>query len=362
MNPGRWQQALMASAIGLAAISAMATPRQAWAAQSEGTPLPVLIYPRFAMSPLANAGVHMPMDRSVAALVAYLDQYERALLRVDKEYAPLAPESPGAPRRVGDTQATVETLRRLYELDARSLALDNDLRRGLYAAFHDAVPTEDGPVVDACRSQMEVDQADQRLQGSYAMQRYQTPDDLASLLAWRARGSSETPERRRAITLMCAEHSQQRAAALRSAQQALQALAIQHVQQAQGPQSRQQVDQSRRMHGPLGISPEDTGPGTESWKRMLDAQLATYRAIESRLSADDRAALRKHWIPRMLGSSYSTRGVPRTLGSTVSDGGVTDFVRTLLRMPDLTDADRDRVRSIGRAWIADNDALTDRAF
>lgn len=337
--------------------AALATPTAIVSADG-GTPLPVLIYPRFAFQPLAAAELRIPLDTSLPAMRAYLDAYEAALIRFDDELTHLnfrAQDMNDGPIRGKDE------VRRLHDCDGRAFAIDNSLRASFYAALSAGVSEEHKPVVDSCMNQMAVMQNRQRMQGSYAMQRYRTPDDFSGWLGSRARDKTLSEADRRSLVLLCGEGAVQRAESFRAAQEFLQGQELKHAEEADklGITGRENLDYETRQR--LRNEPDSTAPGTDAWKRMVAAQLASFRAIQAKLTEADRARLRAYWVPRVMNIQGPPRGIPRASMS-FGESSVADFIRQLLQIPTLNDETCERVRAIGRAWMSDDSAIIDRAF
>jgi hypothetical protein len=351
---GRIAKRTILLVLGCTALLAPSAP----VAADGGTPLPVLVFPRFAFQPLGAADVRIPLDQSIAATRAYLDEYETALIRFDDELTRL--KFNPTDMNEGPIRSKDE-VRRVQDCDRRAFVLDNALRATFYAALADSASEEDKAIIESCMNQMSVMQNSQRMQGSYATMRYRAPDDFGAWLASRARDKTLSAADRRVLVLLCGQGAVQRAESFRATQQFLQTQELKHAEEADklGPAARHNMDYETRQR--LRNEPDSTGQGTEPWKRMVAAQLAAFRAIQPKLSESDRARLQTYWIPRVLNIQGPPKGIPSPSRGYM-ESNVADFVRQLLQIPGLSDETRERVRAAGRTWMANDTAVIDRAF
>ena len=94
----------------------------------------------------------------------------------------------------------------------------------------------------------------------------------------------------------------------------------------------------------------------EAFDRFRRVQLDTYREIESRLSPEQRDYLIDYWFSSIAGIDSP----PTNIGQLTTPRGyvrVNPWISELLRQPALDEPARERVRTLGRAWLKDDQAI-----
>ena len=335
------------TASALACLLWLAVP----AARADGPviPVPIAVKPAWVLRDLVESGVRIPREQVLAAVQAYVDGLEQATVQA-------------IDAGKGALSDSVDDLRRRQDLANRASDAATRLRNQLFDALVAAARPEDRPVIDAVRANEAVQAATTEVQGQVGIVFFRMPDDLGGWLMPMGKWGG-TPEEYRHRVLLAATNADARVAAL--------VLARKRVAEAQldavrNPPTERTV-QMKRPDGTVvtmvipaqasRVNPLE--PGTDAGDRLLRAQLDAYRTILPQLTPDERAELRRLWVPRMLGVERAPYGIaPLMTGSHAVGPYVTEIVRT----GGLDDAARDEVRRIGRTWVKDDDALIDDAM
>lgn len=345
MQPSRIVRIALVAA--LACVLVVAAP----VARAEGpvVPMPVAVKPAWVLRHLVHSGVRIPRDPVLAALQAYVDGLEQATLQA-------------IDAGKGALSDSVDDLRRRQDAANRAADAAARLRNGLFDALAAAARPEDRPVVEAVRALEAVQAAGTEVQGQVGLVQFSTPDDFGEWLTPMGKWTG-TPEEYRHRVLLAATNADARVAALAMARKRVADVELDALRNPPAPRT----VNVKRPDGTMGTmvipgqapraNPLETG--TEVGDRLLRAQLDAYRTILPQLTPDERAALRRFWVPRMLGIQFPPRGIPPLMtGSHAVGPYVTEFLRT----GGLDDAARDEIRRIGRAWVKDDDALIDDAM
>ena len=335
------------TASALACLLCLAAP----ASRADGPviPVPIAVQPTWVLRHLVESGVRIPREQALAAVQAYVDGLEQATVQA-------------IDAGKGALSDSVDDLRRRQDLANRASDAAALLRNELFDALAAAARLEDRPVVDAVRANEAVQAAITEVQGQVGIIYFRMPDDLGGWLMPMGKWGG-TPEEYRHRVLLAATNADARVAAL--------VLARKRVAEAQldavrNPPTERTV-QVKRRDGTMGtmvirgeasrVNPLE--PGSDAGDRLLRAQLDAYRTILPQLTPDERAELRRLWVPRMLGVERAPYGIaPLMTGS----HAVGPYVTEILRTGALDDAARDEVRRIGRTWVNDDDALIDDAM
>lgn len=345
--PGSAERLRVLTASALALLLWIAAP----AARAGGPVLPVsfAVKPSWVLRHLVESGVHIPREQVLAALQAYVDGLEQATMQA-------------IDAGKGALSDSVDDLRRRQDLVNRASNAATRLRNELFDALAAAARPEDRPVIDAVRANEAVRAAEAEVQGQVGIVSFSMPDDLGGWVmpmgAW-----GGTPEEYRHRVLLAATNADARVAVLVLARKRV---AEAELDAVRNPPTERSV-QVKRPDGTMGtmvilaqasrVDPLE--PGTDVGDRLLRAQLDAYRAILPQLTPDERAELRRLWVPRMLGVNDAPNGItPIMTGS----HAVSPYVTEILRTGGLDDAARDEIRRVGRAWVKDDDALIDGAM
>lgn len=99
------------------------------------------------------------------------------------------------------------------------------------------------------------------------------------------------------------------------------------------------------------------GPGKNhaAWADMVKEQLVAYAHAEPLLTPTVRADANRYWLPGLADARWSDLDLPLPAGSWGTDPP--GFVQSVLRMEGLDESIREKVRTIGRAWVAADAAI-----
>ena len=373
---------LAIATIAICTVSAFAAP-----------PLPDFTTPAGSLSDLASAGVQVPEAVATKAVRAYLDAFTEALAKAVDEGSRIAP-GPSSPFSPDDEALPgVRDARRLADLEARVAATEAQMREAFFAQITAGSPPESQDAIRACEALQKLREAERRLQGGMTI-RFSTPDDISGWLrlgiARQVGEGSASMEERRRITILAAVNADQRIAATMVAIKAARDDRERKAQRADelgvAGKSLQQLGEERSEaiakvmreapRGAQGIvvdprslprdiagefieSPSELSVGGTAWQALVDAQLATYRAMEQQLTERDRERLRDFWMPRLMGLRDWIAGLP---GAGMAMNGRYGYVQAYLRMPGLDDVGRDKARAICRTWLKEDAAIVDAGF
>ena len=224
----------------------------------------------------------------------------------------------------------------------------------------EAARPEDRETLQALELRNALMQEDQRMHGRTLDNVYPKVDDLTGWMLFFVPQDASAEEYRRVLQLSTT-HAAERIAALQRVRSRVLAL---ELQAAAIPADRNKtyIYDENAGHWALGryVAPRALFvPGGECYQLLVQAQLSAYRAMEPQLTEADRKALLMYWIPRMVGVSWVPNGMPKMYSGSHRVGTyITEFVRCR----GLDDAGRERVRTIGRQWATDDDALMQDAL
>ncbi len=359
-------------------------------------PLPEFTPPALSLSDLASAGVLVPEAVATNAVRAYLDAYAEALAKAVEEGSRIAPVTSSAYLPENEALLGVRDTRRLAELETRVAASEAQLRAAFFAQIAAGSPSESHDAIRACEALRKLREPERRLQGGITY--FPTPDDISGWLrlaiARQVGEGSASMEERRRITILAAVNADQRVAATmvavkaarddreRKAQRAEElgvvGKSLQQLFEEQSAASEKVMREAQRgsqgtvvdqrspppdIASELTESPSALSEGGAAWQALVEAQLATYRAMEPQLTESDRKRLRDYWMPRLMGLPDSITGLP---GAAMVINGREGYVQEYLRTPGLDDAGREadlnKVRAICRAWLKDDAAIVDAGF
>ena len=359
-------------------------------------PLPEFTPPALSLSDLASAGVLVPEAVATNAVRAYLDAYAEALAKAVEEGLRIAPVTSSAYLPENEALLGVRDTRRLAELETRVAASEAQLRAAFFAQIAAGSPSESHDAIRACEALRKLREPERRLQGGITY--FPTPDDISGWLrlaiARQVGEGSASMEERRRITILAAVNADQRVAATmvavkaarddreRKAQRAEElgvvGKSLQQLFEEQSAASEKVMREAQRgsqgtvvdqrspppdIASELTESPSALSEGGAAWQALVEAQLATYRAMEPQLTESDRKRLRDYWMPRLMGLRDSIAGLP---GAAMVINGREGYVQEYLRTPGLDDAGREadlnKVRAICRAWLKDDAAIVDAGF
>lgn len=317
------------------------------------SPAPQRLHDGLAFTELARAGVKVPREALRDAYLAYLEGMEKTTLEARAAGRPVF----GDEGTRGESPLSVQDVRRVQEVERVANASSISLQRELYRALAEAASPEDRAVVEAAAACQELQSESNRFQGATYYNRFVSVDDLGGWLVFFVSRDAGVEEQRRVLNLAATE-SEARIRALREARARILELEL-DAARTHELTGMEEASDDWRLKGRWDLGrytapPIETEPDSDIYRKAVAAQLKMYRAIRPRLSEGDVRALMQYWAPRLIGVHGQPDGLPELYAGSHRVGV---FVSECLRCPDLSDESRKRVREIGRAWVADDDAL-----
>jgi hypothetical protein len=317
------------------------------------SPAPQRIHEGIAFTELARAGVKVSREVLRDAYLAYLEGMEKATLEALAAGRPVY----GDEGTRGESPLSVQDVRRVQEAERVANASSIALQRELYRALAAAANPEDRAAVEAAAVLQELESEQRRFQGATYYNRFGYVDDLGGWLVYLGPRNASVEERRRVLALAATEGEARiqakRNARARILQLELDAARI-HELTGMDDDSDDARLNGRWDLGRYTVPWIETDPDSEIYREAVAAQLRMYKAIRPRMNEADVRALMQYWAPRLIGVHEQPDGLP-TLYAGSHRVGV--FVSECLRCPNLGEQSRQRIREIGRAWVADDDAL-----
>lgn len=381
----------------LARIAAIASLALASGASAGDPPdFPPIASPRLFHGYLSAAGVRPPAAQTLDAWQRYMDASDRQLQECLELWIRAGEPPAGEPRTSlgrGEAAPSVALERERADREHRRLAEQLALRTQLRAQLAALVAPEDQPIIEAVGKLDELRMAREAVNGgTQGISFWQTVPDISGALplASDAKGPARAAEVRRWYAQACTGIDA-RIAAYRAAREAILAEAMARAERADelgiGGSTQLKALSSFMKHqraleeqaAARGEPPPPKEayhqelwdkvtqpdltlmkPGTAPWKRMIQSQLAAYRALLPDLAATQREKLLHAWVPELLGEAGELECLPRLSWS--ANGSVAPWVGEFVRVASLTKEQRDEVRRIGREWIRDDAKIMEDAF
>jgi len=317
------------------------------------SPAPQRINAGLAFAELARAGVKVPREALRDAYLAYIEGMEQATL----DAISTGLQVYGKEGTRGDSPLSVQDARRVQEIERVANASSMALQRELYRALAEAASPEDRAIVEAAAVCQELQSESRRFQGATYYNRFPAVDDLGAWLVFFVSRDAGVEEQRRVLSLAATE-GEARIRALREARARILEFELDAARTHELTGMEEAPDDWRLSGrwdlGRYTAPPVRTDPDSDIYRKAVAAQLRMYRAVRPHLSQADVKALMQYWAPRLSGVHRQPDGLPELYAGSHRVGV---FVSECLRCPGLSDESRNRVREIGRAWVADDDAL-----